>query len=81
VTPGSQSSYAGGAFDEVEPPTLGLEKLPAMMGRGLVGLGVCVAGAGVLACFAAVGALGMLGQRCAALWPTPAQPARQLTAP
>ena len=61
--------------------TLGLEKLPAIMGRGLVGLGVCVAGAGILACFAAVGALGMLGQRCAALWPTAAQPARQLTAP
>jgi hypothetical protein len=51
------------------------------MGRGLVGLGVCVAGAGILACFAAVGALGMLGQRCAALWPTAAQLARQLTAP
>src|SRR5439155_372194 len=79
VSPRSQSSYARGAFDEL--PTLGLEKLPAIMGRGLVGLGVCVAGAGILACFAAVGALGMLGQRCAALWPTAAQPARQLTAP
>jgi len=36
--------------------------------RALLGLGVSLAGAGVLVGFATVGAIGLLGQRCATLW-------------
>jgi len=45
------------------------EIVRAMLRRGLFQLGVSVAGAGILAAFAAIGAVGLVGQRCAELWP------------
>jgi hypothetical protein len=45
--------------------------LRAMLGRAAFGLVISLAGAGVLIGFAAVGAVGIVGQRCAALWIAP----------
>jgi hypothetical protein len=73
VSPRFLSGQVGPTRFEIEPPILGLEALRRGMRRGLVGFGVCIAGAGVLACFAAVGALGLLGQLCAHLLPGRAQ--------
>jgi len=41
----------------------------ALVRRGLLELGVSIAGVGVLAAFAAIGAVGLAGQRCAELFP------------
>jgi len=45
--------------------------LRAMIGRAAFGLVVSLAGAGILVGFAAVGVVGIVGQRCAALWVAP----------
>jgi hypothetical protein len=41
----------------------------ALLQRGLLEFGVSLAGVGILAAFATIGAVGLVGQRCAELLP------------
>jgi hypothetical protein len=43
----------------------------SMIGRAVFGFVISLTGAGILIGFAAVGAVGIVGQRCAALWVGP----------
>ena len=61
-TPHSPNSFPAAPSDDDEI-------VRAMLRRGLFQLGVSVAGAGILAAFAAIGTVGLVGQRCAELWP------------
>src|SRR2546423_2104466 len=60
------------AADEFDP-----RMLRSMIGRAVFGFAISLTGAGILIGFAAVGAVGIVGQRCAALWVAPgANPTR-----